>query len=695
MVQALENLAADPTFLEFFGLTRTPFAELSRSPQIFHTEQYSLLMSHLANAAEQSDRLVVICGVDGSGKTTLLNRYIAGLGDDMCFATIDDTCRGEGQFYCAFLRQLGFSDITGTPHELRRITKEFLVYRGMAGDPVLMMIDNAHLVNPTVLEQLRWISAIKVNDRRVLSVILAGNSDLVRVMGSPAMIQTKFRRHVDFHIRVYTEEETANYVVHHLRLAGGSDAVQFSHDALALIHRYTGGIPKLINMLCNAVLTEAFAMDSHGITEDLVRTVADNRRLVPHVVPLQGRGRRRTDPDFKLVKPGQRANERIDVRDSTTDETGEMPTLRPEMPDVDGRDPMEQIAQLSEQVGELTADRTRALQDLGTRDRDISELRNQLDAQTALTDRLSGALEKRIDEIGRLNRALSESKKALQKKEKASKKLAADLKKARGAAKTAQTGIAKAKVTEAELDQLRSELQAAVSDLDMANERVGQIDALEENSAALKDEIENKTGELLTLRAELDSRDEAFVHLEKLLEESQLECASLRSSALALETLEKTLSEKNVSIESLEARLAECSQEIMALKSEKEELESRHMDVSSSSRAPVTDSSTEQSGTVVTAFEIARDGKTEQIIEIAEGQSRFMIGRSEDCELRLNAGFVSRHHALIFCADRETYIEDLNSFNGTIVNSKRITRCDLQAGDIVTVGDFQITPRWA
>ena len=692
MVQALKNLAADPTFLEFFGLTRTPFAEFSGSPQIFHTEQYSLLMSHLANATKQSDRLVVICGVDGSGKTTLLNRYIASLGDDICFATIDDTCRGEGQFYCAFLQQLGFSDITGTPHELRRITKEFLVYRGMAGDPVLLMIDNAHLVNPTVLEQLRWIAAIKVNDRRVLSVILAGNSDLVRVMGSPAMMQTTFRSHVDFHIRVYTEEETASYVIHHLVLAGGSDGVQFSHDALALIHRYTGGIPKLINMLCNAVLTRAFAMSSHGITEELVRAVADDRRLVPHVVRLQGRGRRRTDPDSKLVKLGQQANERISPQDSTTDETAEMPTLRPEMPDVDGKGPMEQIAQLSEQVRELTADRTRDLQDLGTRDREISELRNQLDVLTAKTDKLAGALADKTDEAARLSRALSQSKRALPKKEKASNKLAADLTQASGAARTAQTGIAKAKVTETALGELRSELQAAVRDLDKAKKRVLQIDALEKNTAALKDELENKTGELLALQGELDSRDKALAHLEKLLEASQLECASLQRSAAALDITQKSISEKNVSIESLKARLAESSPAIMALKVDKADLASRHMEMDSSSPACGPDSSTGRSGTVVTALEIARDGKTEQIIEIAQGQSRIMIGRGEDCELRLNDKFVSRHHALISCTDRGLCIEDLNSFNGTMVNSKTITRAALRVGDIVTIGPFQMRP---
>ena len=768
MVRALESPVTDPTYLEFFGLTRPPFARLSQPSQIFHTEQYSLLMAHLAAATEHSDCLVVICGADGSGKTTLLNHYISGLGDDISYATIDETCKGEKEFYCAFLRQLGFNDITGTPRELRRITKEFLVHRGMAGDPVLMMIDNAHLVHPKVLEQLRLISAIKAKNHRVLSVVLAGNSDLVQIMDSPAMSQIKFHSHVHFNIRVYTREETANYVCHHLKMAGATDAVNFSKTAHPLIYRYTGGIPNLINVLCTDLLTEAYAMESHIIKDDLVRTVADKQRLLPHVVPLQGKGRRKTDPDFKLVQSERQAEERITARDSTSKGPVEKPTVGPETTDDDSDNLLEHIAQLSAQFGELRAHRMRALQDIGTRDKDISELRKKLDAQTAETEKLASALGDNTDEIGRLKQALSDSTEALQKSEKAAKKLAADLKKEKSAAKTTQADFAKAeataKATAKELSHLNAELQAAVSDLTadlkLAAERVVEIDVLEKNTADLKDEIKKKSGDLLTLQGELDARDKALADLEKLLQESQKECASLQLRAATLKTLEESVAEKDSRIADLKAELASYSQAIMALEAENTEVESRGMklpqadDISAleaelqeskqmftetqpllsedstviaqlktkepkspkskapkapelevpaslepenqpaaDSTAPEPDSAAGRSGTIIAAFEVVKDGKIEQVLEVAESQPRIMIGRSEDSELRLNSEFVSRHHALIFCTEERIYIEDLNSFNGTIVNSKKITRCDLQAGDVVTIGDFQILSR--
>jgi type II secretory pathway predicted ATPase ExeA/septal ring factor EnvC (AmiA/AmiB activator) len=746
VVRALENPGPDPTYLEFFGFERPPFARLSRPSQVFHTEQYSLLTAHLAVATEQSDCLVVICGADGSGKTTLLNRYITGLSDEISFATIDETCNGEKQFYLAFLRQLGFKDITGKARELRRITEEFLVNRGMAGDPVLMMIDNAHLVKPTVLEQLRRVSAIKAKNRRVLSVVLAGNSDLVGIMDSPAMSQIKFRSHVLFNIRVYTEEETTSYVWHHLRLAGGTEIVNFSTEAQALIYRYTGGVPNLINVLCNDVLTEACTLKSRDITEDLVRTVADKRRLSPHVVPRQGTGRRSTDPDFKLARSERQAGERITARDSTAGKPAEKSTPKLELPDVDGKKLLDQIAELSERVGAIKADRERTLEDIGTREKDLSGLRKKLAAVTTETEKLTVTLGSNTAEIGRLNQELSDSTKALEKSEKASKKLAADLKKEKSAAKSAQTDIAKSKATVEELTQQKSELQTTVSklttDLKLAEEQVAEISVLEKSNAALKEEIEKHAGQL-------DSKDEDIGELEKMLQESQNECASLRVRVATLNNLEKSVSEADARIADLKADLASYNQGIEALEAENGEPESRDVepaqaeDISTLESDPDPDeddptltgnrskvaeepdltappkikereppkirqqpdldetASTpgpagKQSDAVITAFEVFnKDGKIEQVMELAEGQSRIMIGRSEDSELRLNSAFVSRHHALIFCTEQGVYIENLNSFNGTLVNSEKITRHDLRVGDVVTIGDFEIRPRQA
>ncbi|MCP5090659.1 MAG: FHA domain-containing protein [Gammaproteobacteria bacterium] len=964
MARALKNPIEDPTYLDFFGMKQPPFAPLSGPSQIFHSDQYSLLMTHLAGITEQSDCLMVICGADGSGKTTLLNRYTTSLGQDVSFATFDETCVDGNQFYCAFLRQLGFQDISGSLQELRRITKEFLIHRGIAGDPVLVIIDNAHLVSPSVFEQLRWIAETKVEETRVLSIVLAGNSDLPRIMDSPAMRMLKFRSHIDFTIRVYTEEETEDYVRHRLRLAGGADAAKFSVEARQLIYRFTGGTPSLINMLCNEVLTEGCAQKTRVITDELVRAVADSHQLVPHVVPLQGKGRRSTDPDIKFAIPEQLTEERITAREVSPKQPVESPTPDPVLPDVDAKKLLEQISGLSEQLGELNAGRKRARkdvrsrdkqidklkeqlsslkdeqkqgqleinerdkelstfeerlgvvqterdqarqnvgsrdkalreleeqldefqlereqakreisardknldelkeqldvfqsdreqaqqdigardknldelkeqldalqsdreqaqqdigardknldelkeqldvlqsereqaqqdvstrnkdldelkeqldalqsereqaqQDIGSRDKDLGDLREQLDAlqsereqaqqdisardtelrdfneqldalhaereqaqqdisardkeleslreqqdtlqaereqahldittrdedlnelkellesQAKETEMLVGSVGDRAGEIRRLNKALVKNEKALQKSEEKSTKLAADLKEEKGTAKRANVDVDKAKKKIEELDLVKSQLQSKVSDLSAdlkdAHKQAKEIESLDENEKAIKQELDDMSEQLL-------EREEELASLETSVKESREECESLKSSNEEKKDLMQSVAEKESRIADLEAELAAQKDEI----AEAKELLAGEQ-TASRAQLSISDAEAAQPLRAITSIEVTRRGKVEQLMQIEQGLSRIMIGRSDDSELQLDSKYVSRHHALILLTDEGAFIEDLNSFNGTTVNSKSITRCSLHPNDKVTVGDFKLRP---
>jgi len=304
VAQAQENPVTEAKYLEFFGLNRAPFARLSTPSQIFDSAQYSLLMSHLASATEETDCLVVLRGSGGSGKTTLLNRYLSNLDEDVFFVTIDDSCRTAAGFYSMFLRQLGFRDIMGTLKELRSITKEFLVHRASIGDTVLMVIDNAHLIRPVVLDQLQWIAAARVDDRRVLSVVMAGDSSIARIIESPALQELRFRSHIDFQIRVFTEDETAEYMHYRLDQAGNAYAVEIDEKTQSLIYRFTGGYPGPINKLCGALLSECCEQETRIVEQEMVRTIAGDLELLPHVFPLHGRVRRQAD------KPEERITER-------------------------------------------------------------------------------------------------------------------------------------------------------------------------------------------------------------------------------------------------------------------------------------------------------------------------------------------------------------------------------------------------
>ncbi len=586
MAQAQENPVSEAKYLEFFGLQRAPFARLSSPSQIFDSAQYSLLMSHLASATEETDCLVVLRGSDGSGKTTLLNRYLSNLDEDVFFATIDNSCRTATEFYSTFLRQLGFKDIMGTLKELRSITKEFLVHRASTGDTVLMVIDNAHLIRPVVLDQLHWIAAARVEDRRILSVVIAGNSSISRIIESPALQELRFRSHIDFHIRVFSDEETAEYMRYRLEQAGNIEAVEIDDQAQALIYRFTGGNPGPINKLCHALLNECFEQESTTIEQEMVRTLASDLELLPHVVPLHGKGRRRGD------KPEECITER----------------------------------------------------------------------ESAPKKRKKKRARKSAPKNTQLNEALTESRQALRESEKTRKAAIADLKKEQRALKTSESNAVKAKAKFEKLDEMRVKLQGAVREL----------------------KADLKTAD--KLGSELDT-------VEKQLKEARSECESLQSQVTDIPELNQTIADKDARIAILTADLAKLTSEATATQALlPEQIDPPPKKRKKPKKKKKARKQEKRTGPI-DFFEIVRENKIEQVLELDGTPCRIMIGRDDDNDLQLESEFVSRHHALMFCMDGEVRVEDLNSFNGTLVNLKKINRTDLKTDDMIIIGDFQIHAR--
>ena len=379
------------------------------------------------------------------------------------------------------------------------------------------------------------------------------------------MNKTKFRSHVLFNIRNYTEEETTSYVWHRLRLAGGNDGVKIPHEAHPLIHRYSGGIPHIINKLCNDMLTEAHTLESRVITEALVRTVADNQQLMPHVIPLHGKGRRRTDPDYNPAQQERRSEERIIARESTPSDP--VSQAQAATPEVDTINRQEHLALLSAQVDDLRADKMRALSDISardkdirTRDKEISELQEKLGSQTVELKELTAAIAANIAESDQRNRALANSTTAFRESEEASKGLAETLAEEKRAREAAQNDLASATATIEELSKLKDELQTAVSGLqDKLNSEVGI-----------------KGGELESLRDELESQNQALADSTSELEQQY---QALSNSAIALQESEKLamnltadLEKETRSRESAEGGLVTAEASVEELSNLKQEL---------------------------------------------------------------------------------------------------------------------------
>jgi len=653
VARALENEEAIPGYLEFFGMTRAPFARLSAPTQVFHAEQYSRLYAHLSDATENADHLLILCGADGSGKTTLLNRYTASLGHEISFATFDDSCADATQFYCEFLRQLGFNDITGTLNELRHICREFLVHRGLAGDPVLLIVDNAHLVSPSILEQVRWLAEIKLENRCVISLVLSGSPDLARIMASPAMSLMQFGRKIEFGIRVFTEQESDDYVRHRLRLAGGTESAKLSTEARPLIHRFSGGNPTLINRLCDAVLSEALAQNTRVISEVLVRKVAAEQKFVPHVLPLQGQGRRKSDlaqlppATFPIIE------ERISPREEPTHPAVADFSADRERSEKEIKRLLAKVSRLSAEIDAARSSTEKARLDVDARDGDISALLEKIAQQSKDLEQAECGARSSAQEIEQLGSALKES-------ERLCSKLNDDLKAERRASKKSTSELRRVSRRLKKLEQQKADMQVSIREL-----------KAEKRSDATK------------ARRDLKARDKTIVGLEQTLERLTKEQESLQTQAEAVDQLEKSLAGKEALIEELRDELSSYIDELTATQ---RQLAANASGTQASIALPGEDAYVGD----ISAIEVFRNGEPVQTLALEPGLTRLMIGRSDDSELCLKSKFVSRHHALVFLRKERAHIEDLRSYNGTIVNGRKVARCDLNPGDTITIGDFEL-----
>ncbi|MGQ0383550.1 MAG: FHA domain-containing protein [Gammaproteobacteria bacterium] len=686
-------------------MKRAPFLRLSEPTEIFHSDQSALLHAHLAAATTRADSLVVILGTDGIGKTTLLNEYIAGLDDDLCYATFDETCVEGIQFYRSFLEQIGLGEIVGTLHELQHITSEYLIHRSKNGGHSLIFVDNAHRVRPAVLEQLRWIADVKIDLVRAFSMVLAGNLSFQRIIDSPAMRSLKFCYQTCFHIRAFSEAETDDYIRHRLNLAGAVDAVKFSGESLALIHRFTGGNPGMIHALCNAVLAESCAQGTRVVSEQRIRSVAEARGMLPHVVPLKGKGRRKNDPEPVPLAADANSSERIMGRQPDAAlQAGDSRRASP-LHDIEIKELLVRITELSSQLERKAAEeKRRALMDAKKHDKDVGELRLQLAAQTELAAKLSRTMDDRTRDIGRLNAALLDSERLRQEAGRARQSLAEALDALRGKLDASNQEVEKLTARQEKCDrQIDGLTQALTEEKATLAERDATIEAL---AAELDNRISSRPEAVIAdLRAQVAAQSTELHGLLTTVASSAAEIAALKEtrSGARRAPLDERVPRESIGDPGKQRRSTRRAKALRGMTRRRSEVaappagpdpciagtsETETLLPDQMTRVPAGERTMVTAEGNATTLELFLDGKPWKVMGLAGRPPRMMIGRADDCDIRLDSKYVSRHHAIMVNREGHVAIEDLRSSNGIFVNAKKVDHADLRPGDTVAIGNF-------
>ncbi len=247
------------SYLNHFQLTEQPFRLTPDPDFLYWSKQHARAKAYMESTIWLADGFVVITGEIGSGKTTLLQSFLGELNDDVVYAVVSQTQLTPTEFLQAVLTEFGFKPFNKRKVELLDMLNMFLIEQYSNGKKVVLIIDEAQNLSKKVLEEVRMISGIETHKEKVLRIILAGQPELKETLDSPSLKQLVQRVRLRFHIGPLDRREMREYIERRLAVAGRVDADLFADDSFDIIYRFSGGVPRLINTLCDTALLCAFA----------------------------------------------------------------------------------------------------------------------------------------------------------------------------------------------------------------------------------------------------------------------------------------------------------------------------------------------------------------------------------------------------------------------------------------------------
>jgi general secretion pathway protein A len=274
-------------YLDPFNLKELPF-RLSPDPQFLYlSKQHARAKAYMESTIWFTDGFVVITGEIGSGKTTLIESFLKEIQSDVVVAQINQTQVSAIDFLQTVLVQFGFSPFKMKKGELIATLNNFLIEQYAAGRKVLLIVDEAQNLTLRVLEEIRLLSGVETTKEKVLRIILAGQPELNAKLDAPELVQLTQRVRLRFHLTALSESETRGYIQHRLEVAGGGDRAIFAEETFPEIYRYTGGVPRLINTLCDTAMMAAYAADRGTVALDDITSAVEELQWIEFAARTQ------------------------------------------------------------------------------------------------------------------------------------------------------------------------------------------------------------------------------------------------------------------------------------------------------------------------------------------------------------------------------------------------------------------------
>ncbi|WP_025321459.1 XrtA/PEP-CTERM system-associated ATPase [Deferrisoma camini] len=267
-------------YTEFYGLSGRPFSLTPDPDFLYLSKNHREALAHLTYGVESRSGFVMVTGEVGAGKTTLLRTLVRNLGDSLVLSQVTNTRVSYKELLELILEDFGLNPRGLSKTALLSTLNEFLIERYREGRNCVVIVDEAQNLAVSTLEGLRMLSNLETEKTKLLHLVLSGQPGLRDLIDSPELEQLRQRITVRYHLGPLSVGEVGEYIQHRLSrvVTDPERAPVFPDEVVPIIHQATGGIPRLVNVLCDAALLHGYVEETRELGPGLVREVAEQVR---------------------------------------------------------------------------------------------------------------------------------------------------------------------------------------------------------------------------------------------------------------------------------------------------------------------------------------------------------------------------------------------------------------------------------
>lgn len=276
-------------YCKYYRLKERPFNVTSDPAFFFASKKHKEALSHLLYGVSQRKGIIVLTGEIGTGKTTICRFLLNQIGKNVKTAFILNPTFSEIQLLESIVQDFGINSNNKTKLGMVLELNNFLLRESNAGNNLVLIIDEAQNLKPNLLEQIRLLSNLETEKDKLLQVILVGQPELNTRLNLYDLRQLRQRIMVRYHITPLDNDEIKNYIIYRLKIAsaghslenhlpasdsqehGSKGQIEFSDEAIEMISRFSGGTPRLINMICDRALLAGFVSETNHIDFEIIK----------------------------------------------------------------------------------------------------------------------------------------------------------------------------------------------------------------------------------------------------------------------------------------------------------------------------------------------------------------------------------------------------------------------------------------